>query len=85
MNKPEFYGDDQENKHLLAALSKVTYHLKCQKNETARQFLAKWESAERQVREHNVELPAIYRGFLLINALSLTDQEIKTLLTFTQG
>ena len=84
MNRPEYYGDDQEE-HLLAALSRITYHLKRQKNETARQFLAKWESAERKVREHNVELPAIYRGFLLINALALSDSEIKTLLTFTQG
>ena len=84
MNKTEYYGDDQEE-HLLAALSRITYHLKRQKNETARQFLAKWESAERKVRERNVELPAIYRGFLLINALALSDNEIKTLLTFTQG
>ena len=84
MNSPEFYGDDQEE-HLLASLARVTYHLKRQRNETARQFLAKWEAAERKVIEHRVELPSIYRGFLLINALTLTDAEIKTLLTFTQG
>ena len=84
MNSPEFYGDDQEE-HLLASLARVTYHLKRQRNETARQFLAKWEAAERKVTEHRVELPSIYRGFLLINALALTDAEIKTLLNFTQG
>ena len=41
--------------------------------------------AERKVSEHKVVLPDVYRGFLLINALSLSDSEIKTLLTFTHG
>ena len=84
MDAPECYGDDQQE-HLLASLSRVTYHLKRQKNETARQFLARWEAAERKVIEHKVTLPHVHRGFLLINALSLNDADIKTLLAFTQG
>ncbi|CAE7519971.1 unnamed protein product [Symbiodinium sp. CCMP2456] len=84
MDSPEYYGDDQEE-HLLASLARVTYHLKRQKNETARQFLGRWEAAERKVQEHKVALPSLYRGFLMINALGLTDGEIKMLLTFTHG
>ena len=84
MDSPEYYGDDQEE-HLLASLARITYHLKRQKNETARQFLGRWEAAERKVAEHKVSLPSLYRGFLMINALGLTDGEIKTLLTFTHG
>ncbi|CAE7770550.1 RE2 [Symbiodinium sp. CCMP2456] len=41
--------------------------------------------AERKVKEHKVDLPSIYRGFLLINALGLNDQEIKALLNYTHG
>ncbi|CAE7037736.1 RE1 [Symbiodinium sp. CCMP2592] len=84
MDSPEFYGDDQDE-HLLASLARVTYHLKRQRNETARQFLGRWEAAERKVQEHKVLLPSLYRGFLMINALGLSDPEIKTLLTFTHG
>ena len=84
MDSPEFYGDDQEE-HLLASLARITYHLKRQKNETARQFLGRWEAAERKVAEHKVSLPSLYRGFLMINALGLSEGEIKTLLTFTHG
>ena len=84
MDAPEYYGDDQDE-HLLASLSRITYHLKRQKNENARQFLAKWEAAERKVQEHRVNLPSIYKGFLLINALGLAESDIKALLNFTQG
>ncbi|CAE7736839.1 unnamed protein product [Symbiodinium sp. KB8] len=84
MDSPEYYGDDQDE-HLLASLARITYHLKRQKNETARQFLGRWEAAERKVAEHKVSLPSLYRGFLMINALGLNDGEIKTLLTFTHG
>ena len=84
MNSPEYYGDDQEE-HLLSALSRLTYHLKRQRQETARQFLARWEMAERKVKEHKVELPSVYRGFLLINALGLSEGDIKALLNYTHG
>ena len=84
MDAPEYYGDDQDE-HLLASLSRITYHLKRQRNENARQFLAKWEAAERKVQEHRVNLPSIYKGFLLINALGLAESDIKALLNFTQG
>ena len=84
MNSPEYYGDDQEE-HLLSALSRVTYHMKRQKQETARQFLARWEIGERKVKEHKVDLPSVYRGFLLINALGLTENDTKALLNYTHG
>ena len=84
MNTPEYYGDDQEE-HLLASLARVTYHMKRQRQESARQFLARWEAAERKVAEHKVNLPSIYKGFLLINALQLTDNDIKALLNYTHG
>ena len=84
MDTPEYYGDDQEE-HLLASLSRVTYHLKRQKQESARQFLGRWEAAERKEAEHKVVLPAIYKGFLLINALGLSDNDIKALLNYTHG
>ena len=84
MDSPEYYGDDQDE-HLLASLARITYHLKRQKSETARQFLGRWEAAERKVQEHKVILPSLYRGFLMINALGLSDAEIKVLLTFTHG
>ena len=84
MDAPEYYGDDQEE-HLLASLSRITYHLKRQRTENARQFLARWEAAERKVQEHKVNLPAIYKGVLLINALGLAEGDIKALLNFTQG
>ncbi|CAE7232206.1 RE1 [Symbiodinium sp. CCMP2456] len=84
MDSPEYYGDDQDE-HLLASLARITYHLKRQKSESARQFLGRWEAAERKVHEHKVNLPAIYKGFLLINALGLPEGDIKALLNFTQG
>ena len=84
MDTPEYYCDDQDE-HLLASLSRVTYHMKRLKSERARQFLGRWEVAERKVTEHKVNLPEIYRGFLLITALGLSEGDIKTLLTFTQG
>ena len=84
MNSPEYYGDDQEE-HLLSALSRLTYHLKRQRQETARQFLARWETAERKAKEHKVDLPSVYRGFLLINALGLSEGDIKALLNYTHG
>jgi len=37
MNKPEFYGDDQQE-HMLTALSRITYHMKRGKSETWREL-----------------------------------------------
>ena len=41
MDRPEYYGDDQQE-HMLTALSRITYHVKRQKNETWRDFFARW-------------------------------------------
>ncbi|CAE7602014.1 GIP [Symbiodinium sp. CCMP2456] len=84
MDTPEYYGDDKDE-HLLASLSRITYHLKRSRTESARQFLGRWEAAERKVLEHKVNLPPIYKGFLLINALGLSEPDTKALLNFTQG
>ena len=65
MDSPEYYGDDVEE-HLLASLTRITYHMKRGKNEGWQEFFARWDSAMRKVREHAIELPELYVGFLLI-------------------
>ena len=84
MDTPEYYGDDQEE-HLLASLARITFHLKRGKNEGWREYFAKWDNALRKVRDHHVDLPAPYLGFLLIHGLRLSDQDIKSMLSFTRG
>ena len=84
MDTPEQYGDDQEE-HLLESLARITYHLKRQKGEGWREYFARWEQALRRVREHKVELPSTYLGFLLINGLKLEDSEIKAMMNYTRG
>eukprot|EP00435_Cladocopium_sp_Y103_P008347 s557_g2.t1 len=84
MDAPDQYGEDQEE-HLLASLSRITFHLKRSKQETWREFFSRWEGALRKVKEHKVELPEPYLGFLLIHGLRLEDQEIRAMLTFTHG
>ena len=84
MNLPENFGDDQEE-DLLSSLAKVTYHLRRGRDEGHRAFFSKWDQAMRKVTEHRVVLPDQYVGFLLINALSLSDSDIKSFLNFSRG
>ena len=84
MDRPEHYGEDKEE-DLLASLSKITYHLRRGKDEKSRDFFARWDEALRKVDEHQVKLPDKFLGFLMVNALGLGDQDIKTLLSFTRG
>ena len=84
MDTPELFGEDREEE-LLAALSKLTYHLKRARDEPCRAFFARWDDAVRKIKEHNVVLPEKYLGFLLINALTLSEADIKAMLAFTQG
>ena len=84
MDSPDFYGEDQEE-HLLSSLSRITFHIKRNKQESWRDFFARWESAMRRVREHRVELPEVYIGFLLIHGLRLEENDIKAMLNFTRG
>eukprot|EP00438_Fugacium_kawagutii_P017712 Skav207315 [mRNA] locus=scaffold2296:325139:333057:+ [translate_table: standard] len=84
MDRPENFGDDREE-DLLAALAKVTYHLRRGKDEAHRAFFNKWDTAMRKVKEHRVVLPDKYTGFLLINALNLQENEIKAMLNYTRG
>ncbi|CAL1135428.1 unnamed protein product [Cladocopium goreaui] len=84
MDLSEYFGDDRDE-DLLSALAKVTYHVRREKNEAYRTFFNRWESAYRKVTEHKVQLPDKYIGFLLIQALCLNDQEIKSMMNFTHG
>ena len=84
MDLPENFGDDRDE-DLLSALAKVTYHLRKNNNESHRQFFNRWEQAMRKVKEHGVTLPEKYVGFLLVNALQLSEGDIKALLNYSRG
>ena len=84
MSLPENFGEDQDE-DLIASLSKITFHLRRTKDESHRTFFSRWETAMRKVTEHRVHLPDQYVGFLLINALNLTEGDIKNLLNYTRG
>ena len=55
------------------------------KGEATRNFLSKWDNADRMVRDHKVSLPDEYLGFLLITSLQLDSEQIKLPLNFTKG
>ena len=84
MDLPENFGDDRDE-DLLSALAKVTYHLRRTKDEPHRQFFNKWDQSMRKVREHGVVLPDKYVGFLMVNALQLSEGDIKALLNYSRG
>lgn len=84
MDSREFYGEEKRES-MLAACARLTYHLKRQKGETARAFMARWDSAERKIREHDVKLPQEYLGFLMVNALQLDSEKTKLLLNFANS
>ena len=85
MDSAEFYGDDQEEE-LLTCLSRLTFHLRREKGEECRVFFRRWDEAHRKVKdEHKVILPDRYLGFLLVNALQLSEVEIKSMMAFTRG
>ena len=84
MDTPEYFGEDTEEE-LLSSLSKLTYHLKRGKEETCRQFFTRWDDSVRKIGEHRVTLPDRYLGFLLINALGLSEQDTKALMAFSRG
>ena len=84
MDKPENFGEDKEE-DLISSLAKVTYHLRRGRDESNRAFFSRWDQAMRKVTEHRVQLPEKFVGFLLINALNMTDNDIKALLNFSRG
>ena len=84
MDTPELFGEDREEE-LLSSLARLTYHLRRQKDEGCRTFFTKFDDAVRKIQEHHVNLPEKYLGFLLINALNISDNEIKSMMAFTQG
>ena len=83
IDTPEFFGEDTEEE--IAALVKVTYHLRRHRDESCRQFFTRWDDAVRKIQEHRVELPDKYLGFLLVNALQMSDADIKAMLAFGRG
>ena len=67
------------------AMSRITYHLRRQRNETWREYFAKWDGAIRKAHQHKITLPEEYEGFLMINGLQLTETETKAMLNYTHG
>ena len=84
MDSKEYYGEELRES-LLAACSRLTYHLRREKGESARTFITKWETSERKLREHGVRLPEDYLGFLLVNALQLDSDRIKLFMNYSKG
>ncbi|CAE7453760.1 unnamed protein product [Symbiodinium sp. CCMP2592] len=84
MSAKELYGED-EREEMINTLAKVTYTLRRQRNEGHKAFFARWELQIRKLNEHQVNLPAEYLGFLLINALQLSQSDIKLLMNYNQG
>lgn len=84
MDSREFYGEEKRES-MLAACSRLTFHLKRQRGESARSFMTRWDTAERKVREHEVKLPQEFLGFLMVNALQLDSERTKLLLNYTKG
>lgn len=84
MDRSEYFGDDKDE-DLLGALAKITYHVRRERGESHRDFFNRWETAMRKTREHMVTLPEKYTGFLLINALTLSESDIKAMLNYTRG
>ncbi|CAE7928011.1 RE1, partial [Symbiodinium necroappetens] len=84
MATKELYGEDEREK-MINTLAKLTYTLRRQKNEGHKAFFARWENQIRKVNEHKVVLPSEYLGFLLINALQLSQNDIKLLMNDNQG
>ena len=84
MDRSEYFGDDKDE-DLLGALAKITFHVRRERGESHRDFFNRWETAMRKTREHNVTLPEKYTGFLLINALALSESDIKAMLNYTRG
>ncbi|CAE7243654.1 Ank2, partial [Symbiodinium sp. CCMP2592] len=83
MDSKELYDDERED--MMNTLVKVTYTLRRTKGETNKVFFARWDNVVRRLEEHKVKLPEEYLGFLLTNALNLSNDELKLLLNFTQG
>lgn len=84
IDKSNYFGDDKD-KNLFSALAKITYHVRREQQEIYRVFFNKWENTIRKIAEYKVHLPEKSTKFLLINALNLTDGEIKAIINYTRG
>ena len=84
MDRPEYFGEDKEEE-MIASMARLTYHIRRHKDEGHRAFFNRWEEAYRKIQEHGIDLPDRYLGFLMINALGLDENTIKSLLTYTHG
>ena len=84
MNTREYYGEDSRE-DMLNCLGRLTYQLERSKGENQRDFCARFEIAVRKVRDHGVQLPPEYLGFLFIMSLQLNMEEVKLLMNYTKG
>ena len=84
MDSKDLYGEDQRE-DMINTLVKITYTLRRAKGESNKAFFARWDNVVRKLQEHQVKLPEEYLGFLLTNALNLSNDELKLLLNFSQG
>ena len=84
MNTREYYGEDSRE-DMLNCLGQLTYQIKRNRGESQRDFCVRWENVLRKVREHGVQLPPEYLGFLLIMALQLSMEEVKLLMNYCKG
>ena len=84
MDSREFYGEEKRES-MLVACSRLTFHLKRQRGESARSLMTRWDTAERKVREHEVKLPPEFLGFVMVHALQLDSEKTKLLLNYTKG
>ena len=84
MDQPEYFGEDKEE-DMISSLAKLTYHMKRNRDEKHREFFNRWEEALRKTKEHGIDLPDRYLGFLMINALGLDEPTIKNLLSYMRG
>ena len=76
------FGEDREEE-FLAALAKLTYHLKRGRDEQCRPFFARWDGAVKKIQEHNSMW--CYPKRISGNSVALTESDIKGMLSFTQG
>ena len=70
---------------LQSALKGFFYDLTVKGGESYAQFYARFDAALRKLREQDIDLPEIVKGFMLIKKLKLENQQESMILTTTGG
>lgn len=68
---------------LQRALKNFFYDLSCKPSETYVQFLARFDAANRLLKEQSVELPSTVKGYMLLKKLRLDGNQESMVLTHT--